>query len=65
MSNSKVYLCLHNLHIEVESDHNYPDQLVDMTNRALHLMIGAINVAKENNIDIRDLDIEDIIEDED
>ena len=62
---ARVHLSLFNLIIEVESDHIYPDQMQDMTNRALGLFVGALEVCKQNNLDIRFDDVDDYIEEDD
>jgi len=55
----KVHISLYNLIIEIEQDKAYPDQLLDMSNRALMLFISAIQTCKENNLDIRHFDLEE------
>lgn len=55
---ARVFVVLYNLQIEISGDPTYPDQLTDMCNRAIHLMSGAIQAAKEAGIDIRDNDFE-------
>ena len=62
---ARVHLSLYNLIIELESDHFYPDQMMDMSNRAIGLFVSALEVCKQNNLDIRSDDIEDYIEEED
>lgn len=62
---ARIHLSLFNLIIEVESDHMYPDQMQDMTNRALGLFVGALEVCKNNNLDIRTDDVDDFIEEDD
>lgn len=62
---ARVHLSLYNLIIECESDFQYPDQMQDMTNRALGLFVGALEVCKANNLDIRIADIDDLIEEDD
>jgi len=62
---ARVHLSLFNLIIEVESDAIYPDQMHDMTNRALGLFEGALEICKVNNLDIRSDDLDDYIEEED
>ncbi len=55
----KVHISLYNLIIEIEQDKAYPDQLLDMSNRALMLFISAIQTCKDNNLDIRHFDLEE------
>lgn len=62
---ARVHLSLFNLIIEIESDAIYPDQMHDMTNRALGLFVGALEVCKANNLDIRTDDVDDYIEEDD
>ena len=60
----RVHISLYNLIIEIEQDKAYPDQLLDMSNRALMLFMSAIQTCKENNLDIRDFDFEETGDDE-
>lgn len=65
MAQARVHISLFNLIVELEADHQYPDQMVDMTNRAMNLFTGAIDYCKANNLDIRSEDVEDYIEEDD
>lgn len=65
MAQARVHISLFNLIIELESDYKYPDQMQDMSNRAMSLFTGAIDYCKENNLDIRSEDIEDYIDEDD
>jgi hypothetical protein len=60
----RVHISLYNLIIEIEQDKAYPDQLLDMSNRALMLFMSAIQTCKENNLDIRSFDFEEQEDDE-
>ena len=60
----KITISLHQLFIEVEHEASYPDQMSDMTNRALDLFTTALTIAKTSNMDIRDFNVIDF-EDED
>ncbi len=60
----RVHISLYNLIIEIEQDKAYPDQLLDMSNRALMLFMNVIQTCKENGLDIRQFDFEEH-EDED
>jgi len=60
----RVHISLYNLIIEIEQDKAYPDQLLDMSNRALMLFMSAIQTCKENNLDIRHFDFEETGDDE-
>lgn len=62
---ARVHISLFNLIVEVEADTPYPDQVSDMSNRAMGLFMGAIEFCKANNLDIRTDDVEDFIEDGD
>jgi hypothetical protein len=62
---ARVHISLFNLIVEVESDFKYPDQMQDMSNRAMGLFMGAIEFCKANNLDIRSDDVDDFIEDGD
>jgi hypothetical protein len=62
---AKVHISLFNLIVEVESDSKYPDQISDMSNRAIGLFMGAIEFCKANNLDIRSDDVDDYIDEED
>ena len=62
---ARVHISLYNLIVEVESEFKYPDQMHDMSNRAMGLFMGAIEFCKANNLDIRSDDVDDFIEDGD
>lgn len=55
----RVHISLYNLIIEIEQDKAYPDQLSDMSNRALMLFMSAIQTCKEAGLDIRNFDFEE------
>lgn len=61
---ARVHMSLFNLIIEVESDFKYPDQMQDMSNRAMGLFMGAIEFCKANNLDIRTDDVDDFIDED-
>ena len=61
---ARVHISLYNLIVEVESDFKYPDELMDMSNRAIGLFMGAIEFCKANNLDIRTDDVDDFIEED-
>ena len=52
----RIVISLHQLWIEVEHESSYPDQLTDLSNRALFLLSAALNHCKEVGMDIRDVD---------
>ncbi len=62
---ARVHISLFNLIVEVESDFKYPDQMQDMSNRAMSLFQGAIEFCKANNLDIRTQDVDDFIDEDD
>jgi hypothetical protein len=62
---ARVHISLFNLIVEVESDFKYPDQMQDMSNRAMSLFQGAIEFCKTNNLDIRTQDVDDLIDEDD
>lgn len=55
----RVHISLYNLIIEIEQDKAYPDQLHDMSNRALMLFMSAIATCKDAGLDIRAFELED------
>ncbi len=55
----RVHISLYNLIIEIEQVKAYPDQLLDMSNRALTMFMTAIQTCKEAGLDIRDFDFEE------
>lgn len=61
---ARVHISLYNLIIEVESDFKYPDEMLDISNRAIGLFMGAIEFCKEHNLDIRTDDVDDFIEED-
>lgn len=58
-SGAKVTISLFNLFVEVEQLGVYPDQIQDMANRAVFLFNSAIETCKINQLDIRELDLEE------
>jgi len=52
----KIVISLHQLFVEVEHESSYPDQLSDLSNRALELFISALSHCKETGMDIRSTD---------
>ena len=62
---ARVHISLFNLIVVVESDSKYPDQMLDMSNRAMHMFMTAIEFCRDNNLDIRSSDIDDFIEEDD
>lgn len=52
MADARVVIALHELVVEIEQDSAYPDQMTDMSNRALMLFIACLTSAKESGIDI-------------
>lgn len=62
---ARIHISLFNLIVEVESEFKYPDQMQDMSNRAMGLFTGAIEFCKANNLDIRTDDVDDFIDEED
>lgn len=61
---ARVHISLYNLIVEVEQENAYPDQMLDLTNRAYEAFANAIAYCKEANLDIRSGDPEDYLEDE-
>ena len=59
MAITRVTVSCYNLLVEIESEHQYPDQLSDLAHRARELFGEAVTVAKEQGIDIYNLDIEE------
>ena len=49
---ANIILTLHGVYVEINTSHDYPDSLHDITARAQDAMTFAVNLAKENNIDI-------------
>ena len=52
----RIVISLHQLWVEVEHESSYPDQLTDLSNRALDLFVAALNHCKETGMDIRSQD---------
>ncbi len=52
----RVVISLHRLYVEIEQEASYPDQLTDLTNRAKELLATSMVIAKEQGIDIRNMD---------
>jgi len=52
----KIVISLHQLWVEVEHESSYPDQLSDLSNRALELFKSALSHCKETGMDIRSTD---------
>lgn len=59
-----VSINLYNLFVEVEDEANYPDQITDLSSRALHLFQEALKTAKELQIDIAEMALEDLEDDD-
>lgn len=49
---ANIILTLHGVYVEINTSHDYPDTLHDITARAQEAMTFAVKLAKENNIDI-------------
>lgn len=49
---ANIILTLHGVYVEINTSHDYPDALHDITARAKEGMTFAIELAKANNIDI-------------
>lgn len=60
----RIAICLHQLYIEIEHDASYPDQLTDMSNRALQILTSVLSIAKESGLDIRQIEFEEEDEEE-
>lgn len=60
----KITISLHQLWVEVEHTASYPDQLTDISNRALEIFTRAIILAKESGMDIRNFDFADFGDDD-
>tara|TARA_R110000868_G_scaffold338487_2_gene599267 strand:+ start:3104 stop:3313 length:210 start_codon:yes stop_codon:yes gene_type:complete len=52
MADARIVIALHELVIEIEQDSTYPDQMTDMSNRALMLFMASLTAIKESGIDI-------------
>ena len=49
---ANIILTLHGLYVEINTSHDYPDALHDITARAQEALTFGIKLAKENQIDI-------------
>jgi hypothetical protein len=49
---ASIYIALHGLSVEINTSHDYPDALHDITARAHEAMSYGVALAKENQIDI-------------
>ena len=49
---ANIILTLHGVYVEINTSHDYPDTLHDITARAQEAMTYAVKLAKDNNIDI-------------
>ena len=52
----RIVISLHQLFVEVEHESSYPDQISDLSNRALDIFKLAIDHCKEIGMDIRSVD---------
>jgi len=52
----KIVISLHQLWVEIEHESSYPDQLSDLSSRALALFVAALDHCKETGMDIRSND---------
>ena len=65
MASARVHLRLYNLIVEVELEGAvYPDQITDMSNRALSVFQLALTSAKEAGVDICQVSLEDYEDDD-
>lgn len=53
---AKIVISLHQLWIEVEHESSYPDQISDLSNRALELFASVLVHCKNVGMDIREAD---------
>jgi hypothetical protein len=60
----KIVISLHQLYVEVAHEASYPDQMHDMSSRALQLFTTALTIAKDSGMDIRDFDFQDFEDDD-
>ena len=65
MADARVHISLHNLIVEIEQDSAYPDQMTDMSNRALMLFMSALTAAKDSGIDITEFGMDLEVADDD
>jgi hypothetical protein len=49
---ANIVLTLHGLYVEINTTHDYPDNLDDITKRAQDALSFGVKLAKENGIDI-------------
>lgn len=49
---ANIVLTLHGLYVEINTSHDYPDNLDDLVKRAQEALAFGIALAKENEIDI-------------
>ena len=49
---ANIVLTLHGLYVEINTTHDYPDNLDDLVKRAQEALAFGIALAKENEIDI-------------
>ena len=49
---ANIVLTLHGLYVEINTSHDYPDNLDDLVKRAQEALAFGVALAKENNIDI-------------
>jgi hypothetical protein len=61
---ARVTINLYNLWVEIEDDIAYPDHISDLSNRVLHLYQSALEYAKNNNVDITKLDLDEFEDEE-
>jgi hypothetical protein len=49
---ASIQINMHQVWVEIHTTQDHPDALHDLTNRAKDALTFAVNLAKENNIDI-------------
>jgi hypothetical protein len=49
---SNIVITLHGVYVEINTSHDYPDALHDLIARGQEALKYAVELAKENNIDI-------------
>lgn len=49
---ASIQISLHQVWVEINTTNDHPDALHDLNNRAQEALQFALNLAKENNIDI-------------
>lgn len=49
---ANIILTLHGLYVEINTSHDYPDALHDITARAQEALTFGVKLAKENQIDL-------------